>query len=173
MRLLIWGIVGLSGLGLVIQLIGIHGATNERSAIQHAVRAPFQDLRRHDARALCGDFIPAVAADLTARGRSCAARVEQLFHRSSSETEYLPSHSLLLPGRVTVTSIHRYGDRATADSVGPGSPGLVRHWQLARVDGRWRVATPATLQLQSDCRRRPFGASGCLDVLSMRLGQAQ
>lgn len=170
--MLIWGIVGLCGFGLVIQLIGIHGATNERGAIRHAVRAPFQDLRRHDARALCGDFVPAVAADLTTPGGSCAVRVARLFQLSSSDAEYVPAQGLLSPGRVTVTSIRRDGDRASADSVGPGSPGILRHWQLALVKGRWRIATPATLQLHSDCRH-PFGASGCLNVLSMLLGRAQ
>ncbi len=172
MRLLIWGIVGLCGFGLAIQLIGIHGATNERGAIQHAVRAPFRDLRRHDAAALCGDFVPAVAADLTTPGGSCAVRVERLFHLSSSDAEYVSARGLLSPGRVTVISIRRDGDRATADSVGPGSPGIMRHWQLALIEGRWRIATPATLQLHSDCRH-PSGASDCLSVLSMRLGQAQ
>jgi len=173
MRLLIWGIVGLSGLGLIIQMIGIHGSTNEQSAIRLAVRAPFQDLRRHDAEALCADFTPAVAAELAASGGSCATRVGRLFRLSSSDAEYVPSQGPLARGRVAVTSIRRHGDRATADSVGPGSPGLVRHWQLALVDGRWRIATPAMLQMRSDCRRRPFGVPGCLDVLSVQLGRAQ
>ncbi len=173
MRLLIWGIVGLSGLGLLVQMIGIHGSTDERAAISHAVRAPFRDLRRHDAHSLCADFVPAVAADLTATGGSCAARVGRLFRLSAGAAEYVPSQGLLSHGRVTVTRIRMHGDRATADSVGPGSPGLLRHWLLARVHGRWRIATPATLQVHSDCEQHPFGASGCLDVLSMRLGRVQ
>jgi hypothetical protein len=49
----------------------------------------------------------------------------------------------------------------------------VRHWQLELFKGHWRISTPATLQIQSDCERHPFGGSGCLDVLSMRLGRAQ
>lgn len=172
MRLLIWGIVGLSGLGLAIRLIGLHGATNERDAIRHAVRAPFQDLRRHDASALCADFVPAVAGDLTAPGGSCAVRVQRLFQLSSSGVEYVGAHGQLSPERVTLTSIRRDGNHATADSVAPGSPGSVRHWQLALVKGRWRIATPVRLHLYSDCRH-PSGTSGCLKVLSMRLGQAQ
>jgi hypothetical protein len=173
MRLLIWGIVGLSGLGLVIQLIGVHGSTDEQAAIRRAVRAPFQDLRRHDARALCEDFTPAVAAKLTSIDGSCSSHVGELFARSARDAEYVPSQGLLSRGRFEVRMIRVHGDRATADSVGPGEPALVHHWQLALVDGRWRIATPATLEMQSDCDQHPFGGAGCLDVLSMRLDGAQ
>jgi hypothetical protein len=173
MRLLIWGIVGLSGLGLVIQLIGVHGATDEQAAITQAVRAPFQDLRRRDARALCGDFTPAVAAKLTSIEGSCASHVGELFARGARDAEYVPSQGLLTHGRVEVRAIHLHHDLATADSVGPGNPALVRHWQLTRVGGRWRISTPAQLQLQSDCDQHPFGGAGCLYVLSMRLDRAQ
>jgi hypothetical protein len=157
----------------MIQLIGVHGSTDEQAAITRAVRAPFQDLRRRDARALCEDFTPAVAAKLTSIEGSCASHVGRLFARSARDAEYVPSHGLLSHGRVEVRAIHLDDDRATADSVGPGEPALVRHWLLARVDGRWRIATPATLQMQSDCGQHPFGGAGCLDVLSMRLDRAQ
>jgi len=173
MRLLIWGIVGLSGLGLVIQLIGVHGTTDEQAAIRRAVRAPFQDLRRRDARALCEDFTPAVAAKLTSVDGSCASHVGELFARSAQDAEYVPSHGLLSHGRIEVRAIRVHSDRATAESVGPGRPALVFHWQLTLVNGRWRIATPATLQMQSDCDQHPFGGAGCLDVLSMQIERAQ
>jgi hypothetical protein len=173
MRVLILGIVGLSGLGLLLQLVGVHGATDEPAAITRAVRAPFQDLRRRDARALCEDFTPAVAAKLTSIEGSCASHVGRLFARSARDAEYVPSRGLLSHGRVEVRAIHVHNDRATADSVGPGRPALVRHWQLARVGGHWRIATPATLQMRSDCERHPFGDSGCVDVLSMRLARVR
>jgi hypothetical protein len=173
MRLLIWGIVGLSGLGLIVQLIGIHGSTDEQAAIRRAVRAPFQDLRRRDARALCEDFTPAVAANLTSTDGSCARHVGRLFARSAGDAEYVPTQGLLSHGRVVVRAIRVHDDRATADSVGPGKPALLRHWHLERVDGRWRIATPATLQIQSDCDQHPFGGAGCFDVLSMLLDRAQ
>lgn len=173
MRLLISGIVALSGLGLAIQLIGVHGTTDEQAAIRRAVRAPFQDLRRRNARALCGDFTPAVAAKLTSIDGSCASHVGELFARSARDAEYVPSQGLLSHGRVEVRAIRLHDDRATAESVGPGKPALVRHWQLTRVNGRWRIATPATLQMQSDCDQHPFGGAGCLDVLSMQLERAQ
>jgi hypothetical protein len=173
MRLLIWGIVGLSGLGLVLQLVGLHGATDERAAITRAVRAPFQDLRRRDARALCEDFTPAVAAKLTSIEGSCASHVGRLFARSTGDAQYVPSQGLLSHGRVEVRAISVHDDRATADSVGPGKPALVRHWQLDRIDGQWRIATPATLRMQSDCDQHPFGGAGCLDVLSMRLDRGR
>jgi hypothetical protein len=173
MRLLISGIVGLSGLALVVQLIGIHGATDEQAAIRRAVRAPFQDLRRRDARALCEDFTPAVAANLTSTDGGCTSHVGRLFQRTALDAEYVPLQGPIAHGRVEVRAIHLHDDRATADSVGPGKPAPVRHWQLEHVGGRWRVATAVTLQMQSDCARRPFGGSGCLDVLSMRLDRAQ
>jgi len=173
MRLLIWGIVGLSGLGLMIQLIGIHGSTDEQAAVRRAVRAPFQDLRRRDARALCEDFTPAVAARLTNIDGSCSSHVGELFARSARDAEYVPSQGLLSHGRLQVRAIRVHEDRATADTIGPGKPALVRHWQLMRVNGRWRIATPATLEMQSDCDQHPFGDAGCLDVLSMRLDRAQ
>jgi hypothetical protein len=173
MRLLIWGIVGLSGLGVVIQLVGVHSGTDEPAAIARAVRAPFEDLRRRDARALCEDFTPAVAATLTSIEGGCASHVGRLFARSAGDAEYVPSQGLLSHGRIEVRAVRVHDDRATADSVGPGRPALVRHWQLARVDGHWRIATPARLQMRSDCERHPFGGSGCIDVLSMRLAGAQ
>lgn len=172
MRVLIWGIVGLSGLGLVLQLVGVHGATDEPAAITRAVRAPFQDLRRRDARALCEDFTPAVAAKMTSIGGSCASDVGLLFARSARDAEYVPARGVLSHGRVEVRAITVHDDRATADSVGPGKPALVRHWRLDRVGGRWRIATPATLRMQSDCDQHPFGGAGCLDVLSMRFEAA-
>jgi hypothetical protein len=157
----------------MIQLIGVHGSTDERSAITRAVRAPFQDVRRRDASALCEDFTPAVAAKLTSIEGSCASQVGGLFASSAQDAEYVPSQGLLSHGRVEVRAIRLHDDRATADSVGPGMPARVRHWQLARVDGYWRIATPATLQMQSDCHQHAFGGTGCLDVLSMRLDRAQ
>ncbi|HST32233.1 MAG TPA: hypothetical protein VLJ80_01820 [Solirubrobacteraceae bacterium] len=157
----------------MIQLIGVHGSTDEQAAITRAVRAPFQDLRRRDARALCEDFTPPVAVKLTSVEGSCASHVSRLFARSARDAEYVPSQGPLSHGRVEVRAIRLHDDRATADSVGPGVPARVRHWQLARVDGRWRIATPATLQMQSDCDQHPFGGAGCLDVLSMRLDRAQ
>jgi hypothetical protein len=157
----------------VIQLAGIHGATDEQAAVRQAVRAPFQDLRRRDARALCDDFTPAVAADLTSADGSCASHVGRLFQRSARDAEYVPSQGLLSHGRIEVRAIRLHGDRATADSVGPGTAALVRHWQLERVKGQWRISTPATLAMQSDCQRHPFGGSGCIDVLSMRLDRAR
>jgi hypothetical protein len=170
-RMLILGIVGLSGLGLVVQMVGIHGATDERAAIRRAVRAPLRDLRRRDARALCDDFTPTVAAALTGSGGGCAGGVGRLFRLGAGAAEYVPSGGLLASGRFEVRAIHRRGDSATADSLGPGTPGPDRRWRLALVGGRWRIAMPAELEIDSDCTRHPFGARGCLDVLALRLGR--
>ena len=173
MRLLISGIVVLSGLGLVIQLIGVHGSTDEQAAIRRAVRAPFQDLRRRDARALCEDFTPAVAVKLTSIDGSCASHVGRRVARRAQAAQPAPAPGRRAHGRVGGRASRGHGDRATAESVGPGKPALVRHWQLTRVNGRWRIATPATLQMQSDCDQHPFGGAGCIDVLSMWLDRSE
>lgn len=172
MRLLIWGIVGLSGLGLIVQLVGIHGATDEQAVISRAVRAPFLDLRRRDARALCEDFTPAVAAHLTVPAGDCQTQVRRLFKRSEDHAEYVPAQDSASRGRLRVTAVHWRAGRATAASVGPGRQGPMRHWRLELVHGRWRIATPATLQVRSDCKGHPFGESSCLDALSMRFAGA-
>jgi hypothetical protein len=171
MRSLIWGIVGLCGLGAAVQLIGVHGATDERAAVRRAVRAPFQDLRRRDARALCADFIPPVAAHLAAASSgSCPSRVDRLFQLSKNDVELVPPQPLTR-GRGSVTAIHWRGDRASALSPLPGAPDGSRRWQLLREDGRWRISTPMTLRVRSDCTGHLLGVSGCIEAFSISPAQ--
>lgn len=168
-RLLIWGIVGLSGLAFAVQMIGVHGSTDEQAAIRHAVRAPFRDFRRRDALALCEDFTPAVATGLTGGRGSCRARVSRLFRLGAGEGEYVPAREAPRRGGVPVEAIARHGDRATASSPGEDVPGQTLRWRLSLVQGRWRIATPYALRLRSNCSRRPpFGAHDCLGVLTLR-----
>jgi hypothetical protein len=169
MRMLILGIVGLSGLAALVQVLGIHGNADERAAIRRAVHAPLRDLRRRDARALCQDFTPRVAAELTSAHGDCAAGVKRLFRRDAGAAEYAQQGSLIAGGRFAVTAVHRHGERATAETIGPGAPRLARRWQLALDDGRWRVATKAELQLRTYCGNHSFGARGCVDALSLSL----
>jgi hypothetical protein len=159
MRILIWGIVGLSGLGFAVQAVGVHGSTDERAAIRHAVRAPFDDLRRRDARALCEDFAPSVAAHLTASSERCAAAVASLLGRRAIG----PGHPAV--GRpVRVADIDRRGRRASAEVLFEDSLQTApRRLRLQMIGRHWRIATPASLRLRSDCGP----VHGCV---SMRLG---
>jgi hypothetical protein len=171
MRVLILGIVGLSGLGLAVQSVGVHGSTNERAAVRRALRAPFADLKRRDARALCDDFTPAVAADLASgAGGDCEQQVSALFVRARGAGEYISPHDGSVSERLASGTIHWRGDRATA-AWSNQSGGLRRgSLQLEMHAQRWRIATPARLELRADCAGHPFGESGCVDAISLRFG---
>jgi len=167
--MLILGIVGLSGLGWAMQSIDVHGSTNERAAVKRAVRAPFVDLQRRDAHALCEDFTPSVAAQLVGgTGGDCEQRVDALFQRTQHAGEYVPPRDAGGRNRLAVGAVHWRGDRATADtSYRTGTPGR-RPWSLQMSERRWRIATPVRLEMRADCAGHPFGASGCVDALSIR-----
>jgi hypothetical protein len=171
MRLLISGIIVLSGLAFAVQMLEVHGATDEQAAIRRAVREPFRDLRRRDARALCEDFTPAVADHLIAAGGSCAARVSRLFSLSARHAEYLPARDRVAVGPLDVRAIAWDGARARASSTGSGDAGHELRWRLSLLRGRWRIATPMTLQLRPDCTDRPLHSSACLDTLTLRLAE--
>ena len=167
--MLILGIVGLSGLGFAVQSVGVHGSTNERAAIRRALRAPFADLKRRDARALCDDFTPSVAAHLTSgAGGDCKQRVSTLFVRAHGAGEYVSAREGSAPGRLTPSTIQWRGDRATAVSSdrlsGVGRESLKLELQAQR----WRIATPARLELRDDCAALAFGGSDCVDAISLR-----
>ncbi|HUA73700.1 MAG TPA: hypothetical protein VL988_02990 [Solirubrobacteraceae bacterium] len=173
MRPLIWGIVGLCGLGAIVQLIGVHGATDERAAIRRALRAPFQDLRRRDARALCEDFTPPVAARLAeASPGSCPAQVGRLFRVSRGDMELVAPQSSTARGRGAVTAIAWRGDHASALSSLLGASNPSRRWRLLREHGRWRISTPVTLRMRSDCTGHLLGAHGCVEAFSIDLAQS-
>lgn len=168
MRMLIWGIVGLSGLALGVQAVGVHGSTNERPAIERAVRAPLRDLRRRDPRALCEDFTPAVASHLTRAAGDCVTRVRRLFALAAAEGEVVLAESPAASGRLALRSISWHGDRATADADGTAQPMVADRWRLERVRSRWRIATPTWLQMRSVCSPPAPAAEHCPGALSMR-----
>jgi hypothetical protein len=172
MRIATWGIVALFGFGLGLSVLEVHGSTNERVAIRHAVRSPFVDLRRRDARALCMDFTPAVDARLTAGSGSCDSRVGELFHRTQHAAAYVLASASSRPQRLDVTRISWQGDHASAVSSEPGVAGSERHWRLQMLAGRWRIATPADLDMRPDCTRHPFGARACVYAIALRFGAA-
>jgi hypothetical protein len=166
MRMLVLGIVGLSGLGWVVQSVDVHGSTNERAAIRRALRAPFVDLKQRNARALCDDFTPPVAARLASGAGDCEQRVSALFGRARGAGEYVAPNAVAASGRLTVGAIRWHGGHATAASSdragGRGSLQLELHAL------HWRLATPATLEMRADCDGHPFGAPGCVDAVSLR-----
>ncbi|HEX3911670.1 MAG TPA: hypothetical protein VHW67_13320 [Solirubrobacteraceae bacterium] len=169
MRILIWGIVGLSGLGFAVHALGVHGSTDERAAIRRAVRAPFADLRHHDARELCEDFVPSVAAHLSSDPGGCPAAVAALFALGTHDAEYVAAEDRPAQGRrLQVGSIDWRGRSASADLIEAGRRSDRRRWQLRMVGRRWRLVTPARLQMRSDCRHHPFGVPGCIDALSLQ-----
>jgi hypothetical protein len=168
MRMLIWGIVGLSGLGLAVQSIDVHGSTNDRAAIKRAVRAPLADLKRRDAHALCEDFTPSVAAQLAGGAReSCERSVSARFRAARNAPEYVRPADRSAR-RLAVSAVHWRGDRATAVSSYPAVAAARRELRLHMLAQRWRTATPARLEMRSDCTNHPFGAAGCVYAMSIR-----
>ncbi len=171
MRMLTWGIV-LFGLGMGLATMRVHGSRNERAAIMRAVRAPFADLRRRDARRLCADLTPAVDARLAPGNGSCPARLSQTFDPTRNAAEYLAAPEPAPPSRLSVTRISWHGDQASAVSSYPGIAGSERHWRLQRVRQRWRIATPARLDMRSDCQHQQFGGHACVNAMSIRFAHA-
>ncbi|HEY2719510.1 MAG TPA: hypothetical protein VGI52_07760 [Solirubrobacteraceae bacterium] len=169
MRMLIWGIVGLSGLALGIQAIDVHGSINERPAIEQAVRAPLRDLRRRNPRALCEDFTPAVASHLTRAAGDCVAQVRRLFSLAAAEGEYVLTQGPAASQRFAPTDISWHGDRATAATTDIAQPTPAPDlWELELVHGRWRIATPTWLKMRPVCGQRAPGGDHCPGALSMR-----
>jgi hypothetical protein len=170
MRILILGIVGLSGLGWAVQSVGVHGSTNERAAIRRALRAPFADLKRRDARALCDDFTPSVAAGLASgpAASSCEQRVSALFARARGAGEYVSPGDRPASGRLAVSAIRWRGNNATAPSraQSDGLAGGSLRLELRAL--RWRIATPARLEARTDCAGHPVGGPDCVYALSLR-----
>jgi hypothetical protein len=161
-----------------VQTIGVHGSTDQHAAIRRAVRAPFLDLRHHNARALCEDFTPAVAAHLahdssTGSGATCETRVSNFFQLAQTDGEYVSAANRMPLERLQVLDISWHGTRATASSRNPQIPGSELHWQLQLLSHGWQIATPASLQEHSDCRNHPFGAPGCIYAMSMQFAAAR
>lgn len=166
--MLIWGIVGLSGLGLAVQTLDVHGSVNDRAAIKRAVRAPLADLKRRDVHALCEDFTPAVAAHLAGSApESCERSVSALFRAARNAPEYVTPADRSAR-RLAVSAVHWRGDRATAvSSYRAGAPAR-RELRLDMLAQQWRIATPTRLEMRSDCSDHPFGTAGCVYAMSIR-----
>jgi hypothetical protein len=163
-------IAALVALGLIVQALNVHGSKDERSAIRHALKAPLGDFRRRDGRALCGDFTPGVEAHLaTGHGASCESNVTRMFRLTGDEPASLALREA--PTRLRIKSISWHGARAVAASVDPGRPDGEKRWRLQMSGGRWRIETPAKLEVRSNCSSHPSGRRTCVRSLSMRFAQ--
>jgi hypothetical protein len=172
MRVLTWGIVVLFGLVLGVSAMSVHGSRDERAAIRLAVRAPFADLRRRDARRLCDDFTPAVDARLAPGTGGCDTQVGAALRFAHNAAVYVAAPEPAPPGRPSVLRIFWKGDRATAVSSFAGGGTGERRWLLQRVGHRWRIATPMRLDVRADCPHRPSSARACPYMLSMGFAHA-
>jgi|GEM_PF-2983850 hypothetical protein len=123
------------------------GATSDGStlyqAIKNAAVAPYADFAGKDAKSLCEDFVPAVAAKLAtsvSAGKGCAEAATEAFARY----EVL----VLGPGpTATVRTVYARLNRAWVELLfGRGETLQV---EVKRVAGRWRVSSSAFLLLRT------------------------
>jgi hypothetical protein len=160
--------VAVLGLFGAVAAISVHGSADERAAIRHAVRAPLLDLRRRDARQLCGDFTAAAKAHIAPGVGSCDAKLAEDFRLARAAAIRRPGDGAALEPSLRVTAISWHDDRATATSSDAGERSGVLHWRLQRVGQDWRIATPATLHVQADCRQLQPVKRACAYALSLR-----
>jgi len=170
-RLLILPFLGVS------VLAGQATARGPEAAITRAAIAPFQDALRHDAAALCGDLVPAVAAELvegSAAAGGCANAASREF-ALTAPNEPPPDARLSL--EPTVQDLEVVGQRATLKLsftfiTVAKKPGLttatIHHAGPIKLDleeagGAWLVSSRARLATVPGCylpkpRRCPRGA---------------
>jgi hypothetical protein len=163
-------------------------ASGPEAAITRAAVAPFQDALRHDAAALCGDLVPAVAAELVQRSAAagvCTAAASGEFALTApNEPPADPGLSL----KPTVQDLEVVGQRATLKlsftfltvTKKPGMTVAGIHYagpiklDLEEVGGAWLVSSRARLATVPGChlrkpRRCPRGAR----VLTFFAGEAE
>jgi mono/diheme cytochrome c family protein len=161
-------------------------ASGPEAAITRAAVAPFQDALRHDAAALCADFVPEVAAELVegsaAAGGCTAAASGEFALTAPNEPPADPGLSL----QPTVQDLEVAGQHATLKlsfifetvtkkrgttvvGIHPAGPFKL---DLEEVGGAWLVSSRARLATVPGCylpkpRRCPRGAR----VLSFSVGE--
>jgi hypothetical protein len=163
-------------------------ASGPEAAITRAAVAPFQDALRHDAVALCGDLVPAVAAELVpgpAAASGCTAAASGEFALTApNEPPADPGLSL----KPTVEDLEVAGQRATLKlsfifetvTKKPGATVVAIHYarpvklDLEEVGGAWLVSSRARLATVPGCdlpkpRRCPRDAR----VLSFSAGEIE
>jgi hypothetical protein len=125
--------------------LGVGAVTGSGSdeAIKNAAVAPFIDFERRDAKNLCEDFVPAVAATLVrsvSASNGCAEAAAEAFARSDVLVlEPVPTATVRIVyvrlGRAWVELLFGRGDTLEV--------------ALTREAGRWRVSSPAFLSLST------------------------
>jgi hypothetical protein len=91
---------------------------------------------------------------------------------SQGDMELVAPRSPTARGQGAVTAIAFSGDHASALSSLLGAPSVSHRWRLLREDGRWRISTPVTLRMRSDCTGHPLGARGCIEAFSIDFAQS-
>jgi hypothetical protein len=168
---------------LVLPLLGLSllaaeaTASGPEAAITRAAVAPFQDVLRHDAGALCGDLMPAVAIELVhgaAPAVGCAVAASREFALTARNEPPAEADLSLKP---TVQDLEVVSQRATLKlsftfvtvAKKPGMTTAVIHHagpiklELEEVSGAWLVSSGARLATVPGCdlpkpRRCPRGA---------------
>jgi hypothetical protein len=139
-------------------------ASGPEAAITRAAVAPFQDALRHDAAALCGDLVPAVAAELVT-GVSPTSGCEAAVSREFASTA--PNEPPAGAGRsleatvqdVEVSGLHATVKVTLALAADPGKPGTTTsvglvapiRLELEEVGGVWLVSSRAKLGTVPGC----------------------
>ncbi len=151
---------------LVLGLLAARAmASGPQAAITRAALAPFQDALRHDAAALCGDLVPAVAAELvqgSAPAGGCAAAASHEFALAAPNE---PPAESGLSWEPSVHDLEVVGQRATLRlsftfltvTKKPGLTTVAIHHAgpiklaLEEVGGAWLVSSRARLATVPGC----------------------
>jgi hypothetical protein len=166
-------------------------ASGPEAAITRAAVAPFQDALRHDAATLCGDLVPAVAAELvhgSAHAGGCAAAAGREFALTAPNE---PAAATGLSLKPTVHDLEVAGQHATLElsfifvtaSRKPGTTKVTIHHagpiklDLEEMGGDWLVSSRARLGSVPGCLlpkpRRCHGGARVLIFLAGEIAPAQ
>lgn len=137
-------------------------AGSTEATIAEAAIAPMRDVLARNAPALCGDFIPSVAAQLVsgaAPSASCQMAVEHNFALPAPEES--PTTNIPPPGHPPkVEHLQVTGTHATI-TIDVTAPLTV---MLEQIDGTWLVSSPAKLGELGECpihSTRIHSLNGC------------
>ena len=129
-----------------VLIAGCGASRDETAAIREAVRAPLRAYINRQAGALCASFTPAVAGRLSPHASNCTAAVARAFYALRSVAEHYGRHETPQGLEIAVT---QHGDGAETRMKWPWQ-GPVRV-RLAKVGGRWLIASEARLVERLSC----------------------
>jgi mono/diheme cytochrome c family protein len=156
-------LVGIVGLSVAASASSPEAGSTEATIAEAAV-APMRDVLARNAAALCGDFVPSVAARLVsgaAPGASCQMAVEHIF-ASATSNEFTSVYDPLPGHPPTVEHLEVTGTHATI-TVDLHAPLTVK---LEQLDGSWLVSSPGRLGAISECQIRSPRDCASLPILS-------